>query len=151
MSLQRRLLIYLLICAPLVWGVALFFSFHQTRREVNELYDSEMIRLSRQVQSTLRADLPGTVPARPNPLPALSDARGESDAMDFALAVWGANGALVMNDREGVQLPRLQGAGGFVDQELEGKRWRTYYLQSSSGEWLVAAGQRSEERDELVY
>ena len=151
MSLQRRLLIYLLICAPLVWAAALFFSFHQTRSEVNELYDSEMIRLSRQVQSTLRADLPGTVPARPNPLPALSDARGEADAMDFALAVWGANGGLVMNDREGVQLPRLQGAGGFVDQELEGKRWRTYYLQSSSGEWLVAAGQRAEERDELVY
>jgi two-component system sensor histidine kinase QseC len=69
MSLQRRLLIYLLICAPLVWAVALFFSFQQTRREVNELYDSELIRLSRQVQSTLRADLLTTVPIRPNPLP----------------------------------------------------------------------------------
>ena len=151
MSLQRRLLIYLLICAPLVWAVALLFSFQQTRREVNELYDSELIRLSRQVQSTLRADLLTSVPVRPNPLPELSEARGESDAMDFALAVWGANGALVMSDREGVQLPRLQGAGGFVNQLLDGKRWRTYYLQSSSGEWLVAAGQRTEERDELVY
>ena len=31
MSLQRRLLLYLLICAPLVWGVALYESIKQDR------------------------------------------------------------------------------------------------------------------------
>ena len=151
MSLQRRLLLYLLICAPLVWAVGLFFSVQRTRHEVNELYDSELVRMSRQVQSTLRPDLLTSVPGGANMLPGLSEARGEADAKDFALAVWSARGGLVMSDREGVQLPRMDGTGGFVDQLLGGKRWRTYYLQSSSGEWLVAAGQRSKERDELVY
>lgn len=53
MSLQRRLLIYLLLCAPLVWGVALLASADRARDEVNELFDTEIIRLSRQVQATL--------------------------------------------------------------------------------------------------
>ena len=53
MSLQRRLLIYLLLCAPLVWGVALLASAERARDEVNELFDTEIIRLSRQVQATL--------------------------------------------------------------------------------------------------
>ena len=53
MSLRRRLLIYLLVCAPLVWAVALFFSVDRARHEVNELFDTGMIRLARQVQATL--------------------------------------------------------------------------------------------------
>ncbi|RZL93295.1 MAG: two-component sensor histidine kinase, partial [Variovorax sp.] len=48
MSLQRRLLLYLLICAPLVWGLALYVSISRARHEVNELYDTELIRLARQ-------------------------------------------------------------------------------------------------------
>ena len=33
MSLQRRLLLYLLICAPVVWGVALLASAQRARHE----------------------------------------------------------------------------------------------------------------------
>ena len=53
MSLRRRLLLYLLLCAPAVWAVALLFSVQQARREVNEMFDTELIRLARQVQATL--------------------------------------------------------------------------------------------------
>jgi len=47
-------------------------------------------------------------------------------------------------------LPRRADASGFVEMSLEGDPWRVYYLQSPHGEWLVAAGQRVNERDELV-
>ena len=60
MSLQKRLLVYLLLCAPLVWSVALYFSIDRARLEVNELFDTELIRLTRQVQATL-----GPLPAPP--------------------------------------------------------------------------------------
>ena len=40
MSLQRRLLVYLLLCAPLVWGVAVVVSADRARDEVNELFDT---------------------------------------------------------------------------------------------------------------
>ena len=62
MSLQRRLLLYLLMSAPLVWGVALLVSADRARHEVNELYDTEIIRLARQVQATLGGlSVPGQV------------------------------------------------------------------------------------------
>ena len=55
MSLQRRLLLYLLICAPLVWGIALLVSADRARHEVNELFDTEIIRRSRACSSTILA------------------------------------------------------------------------------------------------
>jgi two-component system sensor histidine kinase QseC len=144
MSLQRRLLLYLLLCAPLVWAVALLVSADRARHEVNELFDTEIIRLARQVQSTL-----DSVAASGRPLPA-PEPGGEADLRDLAIAVWNADGNLLLVDDQGVLLPRRPDASGFVDLRLNGEPWRVYYLQSPEGEWLVAAGQREYERDELV-
>ncbi|MDP9901840.1 ATP-binding protein [Variovorax ginsengisoli] len=151
MSLQRRLLLYLLICAPLVWGVALYFSLSRARLEVNELFDAELIRLARQVQATLGHGLPvEAVP--PPPAPKGGAVRtGDADEGDLAVAVWDRSGQLMISDREGVQLPYRPERGGFVDEQLRGHAWRVYYLQSFDGRWLVASGQRVYERDELVY
>jgi two-component system sensor histidine kinase QseC len=150
MSLQRRLMLALLICAPLVWAIATVVSVSRARNEVNELYDSELIRLAREVQSTLAmtggagAATPGALPARPNA------GQGAADLGDLAIAVWDARGGRVLNDREGAQLSYLQDAVGFVDQQVDGRRWRIYYLQSDNGSRLVAAGQSAHERDEVV-
>ncbi len=145
MSLQRRLLLYLLVCAPLVWAVALLASADRARHEVNELFDTEIIRLARQVQAVL---VNGATPGRS--LPA-TPSGGEADLRDLAIAVWNRHGEQLLVDREGVQLPRRADASGFVDLQLDGEPWRVYYLQSPSSEWLVAAGQRGAERDQLVW
>jgi two-component system sensor histidine kinase QseC len=143
-SLQRRLLTYVLICAPLVWTVALGVSSVRARGEVNELFDTEMIRLARQVQATL-VGLQPTQQVLPPP-----ELSGEADLQDLALAVWNAQGQVLLVDREGVQLPRQADRSGFVDMTLDGEEWRVYYLQAPRGEWLIAAGQKTHERDELV-
>lgn len=147
MSLRRRLLVYLLICAPVVWLLALTASSFRARAEVNELFDTEMIRLARQVQLTLIGvnaddDRPG-VPASP--------LGGEADLDDLAIAVWDRQGKVVLVDREGAQLPQRPEGVGFVDLTVNAQPWRAYYLQSPDGEWVVAAGQNLYERDELVY
>jgi two-component system, OmpR family, sensor histidine kinase QseC len=156
MTLQRRLLIYLLLCAPLVWGVALLASADRARDEVNELFDTEIIRLSRQVQATL-AGVAAALPAATSVSAAAAGASangvlgGEADLRDLSIAAWNAQGRVLLVDREGVELPRRPDASGFVDMTLGGDAWRVYYLQSPAGEWLVAAGQRLAERDELVW
>ena len=151
MSLQRRLLLYLLICAPLVWGVALYFSLSRARTEVNELFDAELIRLARQVQATLGHGLARqAAPLPAAPREGAVDA-GDADVRDLAVAVWDRSGQLMIADREGVQLRYRPERGGFVDEQLAGGAWRVYYLQSFDGRWLVASGQRVYERDELVY
>ncbi|HSV79287.1 MAG TPA: ATP-binding protein [Ramlibacter sp.] len=151
MSLQRRLLLYLLVCAPLVWGVALYFSISRARHEVNELFDTELIRLARQVQSTLGP----SYPLAPQPLPPApaegSKEAGQSDVRDLAVAVWDAQGRLMLADREGAQLTYRPEASGFTEEKVNRRAWRVYYLPSSEGKWLVAAGQAAYERDELVY
>ncbi len=146
MSLQRRLLVVLLLCAPLAWAIALLVSANRTRHEVNEFFDTSIIRLARQVQATLRkTDTVGP------PSSAQGGPAGEADLRDAAIAVWNARGELQLVDREGTQLPYRPDAVGFVELMLDGDAWDVYYLQSPNGEWLVAAGQRSYERDEVVW
>lgn len=145
MTLQRRLLLYLLVCAPIVWALALVASVDRARHEVNELFDTEIIRLARQVQSTWTGVANPAAPATP------AAPEGEADLRDLATAVWDAQGKLLMVDREGVLLPHRPDASGFVDTMIGDDRWRVYYLQSPRGEWLVAAGQRDYERKELVW
>lgn len=145
MSLQRRLLIYLLVCAPVVWAAAAWVSSSRARIEVNELFDTEMIRLTLQVQATLM----GLDRAKGSPTPpALSQ---EADLEDVAIAVWDHQGKVLLTDREGTQLPLLADAVGFVELTLQQQLWRVYYLQAPNREWLVAAGQKMDERDELVW
>lgn len=147
-SLQRRLMLYLLLSAPLVWLMAVAVSVHRAQHDVNELFDTELIRLARQVQVVLgQAAGPTKAPV------AVADAAatGAADLADFAIAVWDARGQLYLADREGGELPRRVNAAGFVTEELRGQLWRVYYLPSPGGEWLVAAGQKAYERDELVY
>ncbi|MFG6416712.1 ATP-binding protein [Roseateles sp. DC23W] len=157
MSLQRRLLVYLLLCAPLVWGAALLVSVNRARLEVNELFDTESIRLARQVQATLAGVMAAPHGATPPVLtgtqsdPTPSALGGEADLRSLSIAVWNARGELMLVDREGVQLPHRLDAAGFVNLTLQGDAWRVYYLQSPHGEWLVAAGQLVHERDELVW
>jgi hypothetical protein len=149
-SLQRRLLLYLLVCAPLVWGIALYFSINRARHEVNELYDTELIRLARQVQSTLGGCLRGTAgAAAAAPAGGSADA-GESDVRDLAVAVWDSTGQLVLVRSRRRANCEPSERSGFFDEQVAGKAWRVYYLQSLDGRWLVAAGQGAYERDELV-
>jgi two-component system, OmpR family, sensor histidine kinase QseC len=146
MSLQRRLLLYLLIAAPLVWTLGLWISVNRASHEVNELFDSELIRLARQVQATLNAaTTPGSAPAGP------AGDMGEADVRDLAIVVWDREGRQLMADREGAELPYRRDASGFVEVRLGDEVWRTYYLQSFDGSWLVAAGQKAMERSELVF
>lgn len=150
MSLRKRLLLYLLLCAPAVWAAALLFSVQQARREVNEMFDTELIRLARQVRMTVslqggRRDDGLTAP----PVAGTPEA-GESDVSDLAIAVWDAEGRRVLADREGVLLPRRPEASGFVEERIDGDRWRTYYLRSPSNASLIAAGQKAHEREELI-
>ena len=123
MTLQRRMMLLLLLSAPLVWTGGLLFSLDRARHEINELYDTQLIRLARQMQSTLPLadidviDLPPTETAA-------QAALGDAELEDMATAVWNRDGRLLLVDREGVLLPRQPDASGFHDMTLGGELWR---------------------------
>lgn len=150
MTLQRRVLLLVLLSAPLVWLAALLFSIDRARVEINELFDTELIRLARQVQSTLPL---ASLEAIDVPAARAIDraAQGDAELEDLAIAVWNRQGQLLLVDREGVELPHRLDASGFTDVTLGDALWRVYYLQAASRDWLIAVGQDRHERDELVW
>ena len=154
MSLQRRLLVYLALCAPIVWGAALLVSIERARHEVNELFDSELIRLARQVQAMTPANAAPAPSATAGPADKSTEAAGTGSGAaelgDLAVAVWDADGRRVLAHGDHVDLPHRAAAPGFMDDRIAGEAWRVYYLPSADGR-LVAAGQKTYERDELVF
>lgn len=148
MTLQRRVMWFVLASAPLVWALGLAYGLRSANLEINELFDTQQLQLARQVLALLPS-LPSQMAELPLP-PAHSGAKGAADEADLSIAVWNRAGRLLLADREGAQLPYRSDADGFVDQVIDGRDWRLYYLGADSGEWRVAVGQQREERDELV-
>jgi two-component system sensor histidine kinase QseC len=150
MTLQRRVLLLVLLSAPLVWLVAMLLSIDRARVEINELFDTELIRLARQVQSTLPL---ASLEAIEVPAAATIEraAQGDAELEDLAIAVWNRRGQLLLVDREGVELPHRPDASGFTDVTIGSAVWRLYYLQAASRDWLIAVGQDKHEREELVW
>ena len=146
MTLQRRVLLPLLIGVPLTWLVAFGYSVLHAGYEINELFDTQQIRLAQQVASFLpSANL------LPTPMQAARDeARGNADLSDLSIAVWDSNGTKLLFDREGAELPFVENTHGFVDTTIHGQRWRMYYLPSDDGKRVVAVGQELKERRELL-
>jgi two-component system sensor histidine kinase QseC len=150
MTLQRRVMLFLLLSAPLVWAAGLFYGLGNAREEINELFDTQQVRIAQQLQALLPALSGDTSPARPAQAPAAT-ALGNADLDELSIAVWNRQGQLLLADREGALMPYRSGADGFIDHRLGDQDWRTYYLRAASGEWLVAVGQLAKERDELVH
>jgi two-component system sensor histidine kinase QseC len=146
MTLQRRLLVLLLAGAPLIWAIAVGFALWRARYEINELFDTQQVRLAQQVAGLLpSAQLDGS----PRRLPAVPAAAGAAELDDLSIAVWNERGELLLADREGVALPFDAKAAGFVDLTLGDEAWRVYYLPGN-GAWRVAVGQAAKERAEVL-
>ncbi|MCU0952293.1 MAG: sensor histidine kinase N-terminal domain-containing protein [Burkholderiaceae bacterium] len=149
MTLRRRLLVLLLVAAPLLWLLTLALTVLLVRHEVNELFDTQQVRLARQVLTLLPAQpqaLDGSALAAP---PRGARAHGDAEIAEMAIAVASADGRLLLTDREGPGLPLTEPAG-FTDIAIGADDWRVYTLLSEGGGWRVVVGQMSEERDEVL-
>jgi two-component system sensor histidine kinase QseC len=149
-SLQRRLVLLLLLGAAVLWAVTLTASFLHARHEINELFDTQQIRLARQVYSTLPDSRIDPLPEW-TPSPNSAQRQGEAELADLSISVWDRAGRLFVADRKGASLPRSVAGTGFADLEVRGDEWRVYYLSGRDGDWEVAVGQRMHERKELIF
>jgi two-component system sensor histidine kinase QseC len=156
-TLQRRLLQLLLVAVPVIWAIAVAVSIWQVRLEINELFDSEQIRLAQQVMRIVSASDASTPRAPSDPAArASADAApeggsiGAAELKDMAIAAWAANGDLRVVDGDGERLPYRAGATGFVPLEIDGEGWLVYYLHPAGSSWVVAVGQATDERDEVL-
>ncbi|MGB7184798.1 MAG: ATP-binding protein [Burkholderiaceae bacterium] len=164
MTVQRRLIVALLILVPLVWMLATAVSYVKTRHEVDELFDTQQVRLARQVLTSLgdsasdrRTDHPTSPPETTKPLdakqaPTVSSASriGEADLEDMAIVVWDKSGRLITRANAVFDIPFPVGSNGFHTLESAGLRWSVYYLIPEAGNRVVAIGSRQDERHEIL-
>ncbi len=149
MTLQRRLMLMIVLVAPLVWAAAAAGAWWRAQHEIDELYDTEQVRLARQVLALLPQTIEDadrtTRSQRPSGAPG-----GAAELRTMSVAVW-IGDRRVMSDTEGATLPWRGGEDGFVDLELDGSPWRVYYLgDPDGGPRRVAVGQELAERAELA-
>ena len=150
-SLQRRLMLMLMLAAPLLWAITVGVASNSARTEVDEMFDTELIRLAGAIHGSLaaRAERGELEPTELKP-PA-AGGTGAAELEDMGIAAWDAEGRLLVFDEPGMRLPWRRDASGFADTTIDGIGWRVYYLQAGDGRWVVATAQRHEEREELIW
>jgi two-component system sensor histidine kinase QseC len=148
-TLQRRLLLMIVLVAPLVWAAAAAGAWWRAQHEIDELYDTELVRLARQVLALLPPTMEAADRAARSPQPP-RDPGGAAELRTLSVSVW-IGERRVMSDTEGAALPWRAGGDGFVDLQVDGAPWRVYYLNDPlGGPRKVAVGQELAERAELA-
>jgi len=150
MTLQRRLIVAVLLAAPMAWLITIGGTYWRATHEINELYDTDMVRLAQQTLAISEL-IPPADTARPAPAqsPPSADS-GDAGLGDLSVAIWRGPGAPLVLDPEAIQFPHGGDREGFAESVVNGEPWRLVYLNDPSGHTRVAVGQRIGERNELV-
>ncbi|RDK11060.1 ATP-binding protein [Cupriavidus lacunae] len=150
MTLQRRLILAVLIAAPVVWLLTIGMTYVRARHEINELYDTDMVRMALQLHSVLPLVDVAAAPSRAMQPHLVEGDQGDAGLGDLAIAVWLPDGKPLHIDPDGDLLPRAPGIKGFTDVAINKARWRLYYLDDPGSGWRVCVGQQLGERNELI-
>ena len=147
MTLQRRVLLWLTAVTLGIWLIALSVSYYFASYEINELYDTQQIRLAQQTLISA-AHIDAAQPIDDVRIP--SSGSGNYAPEDLLVGVWTGKGfPLTPTDVEGSIAYQAQ-AQGFEVQQINGTDWRIYFLSDPDHDRVVAVGQLMEERTEVL-
>lgn len=150
MTLQRRLIVAVLLAAPLAWLITIAGTYWRASHEINELYDTDMLRLAQQTLA-ISALIPPSATLLPTPAKTPSSSNtGDAGLGDLSVAIWRGAGAPLVLDPEAMQFPREGDREGFFESVVSGEPWRLVYLSDASNQTRIAVGQRIGERNDLV-
>ncbi len=113
-SIRRSLLAALLAAVVAVTLAASALVYRLARREIDQVFDYHL----RQIALTLRDQVPGRAPG------------GDEAGFDFAIRIWGADGARLYAFPFDVGLPRMAELG-FATVATPGGEWRVYSAELS--------------------
>jgi len=154
MTLRRRLILAVLAAVAFAWVLTSALIYLSAQEEINELYDTAMVRMAQQMQALLPRVHSRPAPAAPTDGPIPGDAdlvdEGSAGLGDLAIAAWRPDGEQFHIDPDGDHLPRAPGVKGFTERKLDGVAWRLYYLDDPVEGWRVCVGQTMGERGELI-
>lgn len=152
LSLRLRLIIFFTGISCLIWAIAGFVSWHESRDKADEFFDTYQMVLARQLAA---ADWNGVSPSLQQITNHLIDniknAEDEDEAIGFA--VFNQDGRIIFHDNENGRYFHFdnQAEGRFVDLRIDDEDWRIVFLRSADGKFMIAVGQELEYRDDIAW
>jgi len=157
LSLRVRLILIFSLLALLTWLIASGVAWHQTRKHINEVFDTQQMLFAKRLAATGlgdrlnnagKAELPETKKW------IRKGSRGHTDADALAFAIFNRHGDMLLNDGENGKRIRFDSkTDGFKDTELKGDDdpWRMVWLTSPDGQYRVAVGQEYDYRNDMAW
>lgn len=157
LSLRLRLILLFSVLALLTWLIASGVAWHQTRKHINEVFDTQQMLFAKRLSATGLGDRLNL--SKESELPdtkkmVRKGSRGHTDDDALTFAIFNLEGKMLLNDGENGKRIRFDGeTQGFNDVELHGDRdaWRMVWLTSPDGQYRVAVGQEYDYRDDMAW
>ncbi len=154
-SLKKQLLLFLLSSLLLVWGGAAYFSYRQTRDEINELFNAELAQSARVVHSFVENLL------RQRRLSKLWDQDKSPDLFDMpilghkyerkiAFQLRSVKDGLLLRSESAPEFALSLTRNGYSATLIQDRLWHVFSISSESGEYVIHVGQRDDIRQELI-
>lgn len=152
LSLRIRLIIYFMAISCIIWLIAGFVSWKETRDKIDEFFDTYQMVLARQLATADWENLiPNSQKITNATIKNIHNAEDEDEAIGFA--VFDANGKMVFHDDENGKNFKFDAViGGFVNQKIEDdETWRFVRLKSADNNYTITVGQELEYRNDVAW
>lgn len=157
LSLRLRLICVISVMTLFAWGFATTIGFYQTRDAIREVFDTQLLLFAKRIASTNLNDLSFNEEGQAKTLPRVKSRSVkrhmfiEDDALTFA--VFSLDGKMVLTDGEDSEKfvfnPDILHTRGNAIITKD-KKWRTLWMLSENGQFVVAVGQEREYVNEVV-
>ena len=154
-SLRLRFFLLFCILALAAWLVAAGLAWWESRRYIDEFFDTQQMLFAKRLASADFSSLTNRLPGTKNALRGSKHAqKGKLEDDALAFAVFSRNGTVLLTDgQNGEDFVFDQWANGFVNTKIYGSDdlWRIVWLTAADGERLVAVGQELDYREDMAF
>lgn len=151
-SLRIRLITSFICIASIVWLIAAFLSWKESRDEIYEFFDSYQLLLARQLSAADWTTINAHSQKKSNTIiDKINNVDDEDEALGFA--IFNDKGKMIFNDdKNGAKFPYNPVTGLFINQNIIGEEepWRIIWVKSADDKFSIAVGQELEYRDDIA-
>ncbi|AYG45047.1 two-component sensor histidine kinase [Pseudomonas sp. Leaf58] len=155
-SLRQRTLWRVMLLLLLGTGLLVLYNYHDSRHEINEVYDAHLAQNARLLQGVM--SMPVQDNSRDAMYRAFNEALGQAGQhrvghpyeSKLAFQVWGEGGSLLVQTPSAPKLDPPPTTPGFYDFASGGEQWRGFVLPIPEKHWVIWVGERDDVRYDLI-
>lgn len=155
-SLRQRTLWRVMLLLLLGTGLLVLYNYHDSRHEINEVYDAHLAQNARLLQGVM--NLPVQDGNRDQLYRAFNEALGQAGRhrvghpyeSKLAFQVWGKGGEVLVHTPSAPVLDPPPTTPGFHDFSSGDKQWRGFVLPVADKHWVIWVGERDDVRFDLI-